>query len=294
MRRYLLILLLVGGAVAASASNLVDNGDFEQGAKHWGRIGLQDKKYSNIDTTTAHSGKKSYRLGSVPYKKYTAVLQSVKGMNTLDQIKQPLKISVWMKTANINPGPGKGNAVFTFWTYTVGGRNGTIINIASATGTTDWKEYTMIVTPAMIRKIQQGKSGDQRLGRWSLRANLWSQDGSMWIDNVRCEIIKTAPVTCKLDAPEYTTAKKIAKLTVKLADKLKLKAQTVFITIVSDRQPIRDAVKKISGTPADIKVDISGLKPGKYRLKADVSNSHDKLLGKAEVKFNIIEDPFSF
>jgi Domain of unknown function (DUF4838)/Concanavalin A-like lectin/glucanases superfamily/Glycosyl hydrolase family 67 N-terminus len=250
MRHLWIIVLLMGCIFTSSAKNLIKNGNFESGKKYWGILGQQGSQFSAIDNKIKYKGKNSYRLGGLPNKKYAAIMQPIKGMNTLDQIKQPLKISVWMKTKDIIYGPGKGKAEFTFWTSKAGGGNGKIINIASVAGTSDWKKYSITITPEMIQKWQEGRKGDDHLVRWSLRANLWSQDGTMWIDNVRCDVSKSLPVD-KNSANSYKYDKTIA-ITQKNRQSKNHQAKFIgdWITLFTDSDWQADIVINNDASPA--------------------------------------------
>ncbi|MHB9138476.1 MAG: hypothetical protein ACYC4Q_03640 [Victivallaceae bacterium] len=294
MKQLITICILMSGVCAFPGINFVKNWSFEQNngkvPSFWGRLGLTEDQYSMVDSTTAADGKFSYRLGGLPQKKYSSISQQVGELASLDSIKKPLKLSVWMKTKDIETGPGKGNAVFSFWTHRGGGGNAVALPIAQATGTTDWKEYSITVTPEMIKKIQQGKTGEERPATWTLRANLWSQSGTMWIDKVQCEEIEPPPVSCKMDAMEYMSSLNKARVSIELTPPTH--GESLKLVILKDDKSLCSEDKKINGGKLDTEINISGLRPGKYELEIQLISANGKISAKNRTVFSIVEDPF--
>jgi len=294
MKHLQALMILFVFCSTALAENLIKNGNFEQNyknksAKYWAQLGSKGIGHKGVDDVNSKDGKYSYKLSNCPSRKYLAITQSIKGFNKVSDIKKSLKISVWIKTDSITKKPYEGAGEFCFWTHNKGHRNSGSIAIASVRGTTGWTQYTKTITLKDLRRLIGRKQGDKKPFTWTLRANLFNQPGSMWIDKVECEWVEEKPLICKLDAPEYTIDRKNAFLNITVKDFINNKIKLV-ITGKSNNKLFQKQIV-LNKLNTKVEIDISKLKAGTFTLTASLIDKTGKIIIAEKINFKKISGP---
>ena len=144
-RSFLVASALFGSAFASQGTNLLTNGDCEQGKVGWEGFG----KGFAVDRAVIHSGKGSLRCQNTAVKEVSGAMQVLE----LDQQKPvPLVVSGWSKAEGVNGKPSPHYSIYCDIEYATDTRPNRVDlpgqTIQFQTGTHDWAFGERIIQPA--------------------------------------------------------------------------------------------------------------------------------------------------
>ena len=223
MKRLFLLICGCLSALAAAGNegNILKNGGFEK----WSRnkpasFAVAPKSGAPIaaDSQVVKDGKFSLKISDTTGKSARLTQHWI----AIKDIVNPIRISGWIKYENLAAKDAAGKRcpmpIIGLWTYLPNGRNGVILPaVECKPGSKDWFRFEKVFTPqelaARIAKLPE----KQRPAHLNFRITVYSQPGTVWLDNVEMVELEeqnstdTQKKTTNIDGKKAMTEKKFAK-----------------------------------------------------------------------------------